>query len=278
MARIVIVEDNALVARLYENKLSAANHTVKVALDGATGFELIKEFKPHLVLLDLVLPKRSGIEIIRAIRKDWELTNVPILAYSSADESELQAARAAGATRVVSKQEVSSKNFFAQITAMLDSTRQWQIYPSNDTAAKNATLDQTADANKVKKRVLIVEDDRVILALVRNIIEKAGYETVTAEDGRAAYRILAADANFVCGIFDVQVPFISGPDLLRHMRSEKRLMRIPVMIMTADESVRVQLESISAGAAVFVPKPFERQAFESLFVGVVAKSREIATP
>lgn len=274
MAKIAIIEDNALIARLYENKLLAAGHAVKVALDGAGGLELVKEFKPHLVLLDLVLPKKPGIEVVKAMRRDYELTNVPILAYSSADELELEAARAAGATRVVSKQEVSSKDFFAQIAEMLDSTRNWQVYQSVD-AANDAAANQSA-AGKIKDRVLIVEDDAIIAKVVRGIVENLGFEAITAEDGRAAYRILAADANFVCGIFDVQVPFIKGPDLLRHMRSEKRLMRIPVMIMTAEESLRVQLEATAAGAAVFVPKPFERAAFESLFVGVTGKTRELA--
>lgn len=61
MRKIVIIEDNAIVARLYENKLLASGNTVSLALDGAEGLRLIQETKPDMVLFDLMLPGMSGI-------------------------------------------------------------------------------------------------------------------------------------------------------------------------------------------------------------------------
>ena len=127
-------------------------------------------------------------------------------------------------------------------------------------------------ANIIQGRVLIVEDDLIISNIVKSVIQKAGYEAVVTGDGGEALRILNKDANFTAGVFDIEVPKIKGTDLLRYMRTEKRLMRIPVMIMTADESVRVQLDTHEAGAAIFLPKPFERATFEKMFSLLAGKN------
>lgn len=274
MPKIVIVEDNTLIAKLYENKLLAEGHTVKVASDGASGFELIKEFKPDAVLLDLMLPGMSGIEIIRELRRNWEFTNVPILAYSGGDNDLLAAASEAGTTYIVSKNENSLKEILAHLDELLALTQNWQIYNSSNYGHEGhedepAAPEKTSPA--ADERVLIVEDDLLIVTVVKDIVEKAGYQPVVAGDGREAYRILAADSNFAAGIFDVHVPYIEGTDLVRHMRTEKRLMKIPVIIMTSEESVKIQLDSLSAGASVFLPKPFERKTFESMFKALVGE-------
>ena len=84
-------------------------------------------------------------------------------------------------------------------------------------------------------------------------------------DGQEALKLLSSEANFKATIFDVELPKIKGTDLLKYMRSEKRLQFIPVMIMTAStNSVRMQLESYEAGATFFIPKPFDRATFETL--------------
>lgn len=277
MAKIVIIEDNTLVAKLYENKLLAQGHLVRTAFDGEAGLEMIREIKPQLVLLDLIMPKMSGIEVINALRQDSELANVLIVAYSSADEQLLTDARAAGATQTFSKHEVRSKDFFQNITELLQSARNSQV-DENAAPACSETANVAKTGGHKAGRVLVVEDDKIISTVVCDIIKKLGYEVVLTEDGREAYRVLATDANFVAGVFDVQVPHIKGPDLIRHMRTEKRLMRIPTMIMTAEEALKVQLDSLAAGAAIFVPKPFERSSFESLFLALVNKNATGAQP
>lgn len=110
--------------------------------------------------------------------------------------------------------------------------------------------------NRQNRRVLVVDDDPAILRLVKTILEKENYEVVTARDGREAYKILQTDHNFTAGIFDVVMPHISGPELVRFMKTEKRLMSIPVMMMTAEQDPKLSSDSFSAGAVVFLPKPF----------------------
>lgn len=107
-----------------------------------------------------------------------------------------------------------------------------------------------------KANVLIADDDPAILRLVKAIVEKEGFNAITVRDGREAYKLLNAGEPFVAAIFDVVMPYIQGTELVRHMQSEKRLMKIPVIVMTAEQNPRLSSDSFSAGAVAFLPKPF----------------------
>jgi CheY-like chemotaxis protein len=107
-----------------------------------------------------------------------------------------------------------------------------------------------------KSQVLIADDDPAILRLVQAIVEKEGFTAVTVRDGREAFKLLNAGEPFAAAVFDVVMPYIQGTELVRHMQSEKRLMRIPVIIMTAEQNPRLSSDSFAAGAVAFLPKPF----------------------
>jgi CheY-like chemotaxis protein len=113
-----------------------------------------------------------------------------------------------------------------------------------------------AKTDENSRRILVADDDPAILRLVTTIVQKEGYEVLTARDGREAYKILQDNSDFIAAIFDVVMPHIQGPELVRYMMTEKRLMRIPVMMMTAEQNPKLPSDSFAAGAVVFLPKPF----------------------
>jgi CheY-like chemotaxis protein len=121
------------------------------------------------------------------------------------------------------------------------------------------------------RRILVADDDPAILRLVTAIVEKEGYEVVPARDGREAYKVLQSDSDFVAGIFDVVMPHIQGPELVRYMKTEKRLMKIPVMMMTAEQNPKLSSDSFSAGAVVFLPKPFTTAQLQIMLRMLIAK-------
>ena len=121
-------------------------------------------------------------------------------------------------------------------------------------------------------RILVADDDPAILRLVTAIVEKEGYTVVTARDGREAYKILQSDMDFIAGIFDVVMPHIQGPELVRYMKTEKRLMRIPVMMMTAEQNPKLSSDSFSAGAVVFLPKPFTTSQVQVMLRMLISKA------
>lgn len=106
------------------------------------------------------------------------------------------------------------------------------------------------------KRILIADDDPVIRRLVESVVRQQGYTPVTVSDGREACRMLRDDADFKAAILDMSMPYLQGIDLIRYMRTEKRLMRIPVLLVTAEPDIKLLADSLSAGATAFLPKPF----------------------
>lgn len=120
-------------------------------------------------------------------------------------------------------------------------------------------------------RILVADDDPAILRLVATILEKENYSVVTARDGKEAYRILQTDPNFTAAILDVVMPHISGPELVRYMKTETQLMHIPVMMMTAEQDPKLSSDSFSAGAVVFLPKPFTTAQLEIMLQMLIGK-------
>ena len=123
-------------------------------------------------------------------------------------------------------------------------------------------------------RVLIADDDPVILDIVQTLVEGEGHEAVTAQDGRDAYRILHKDSDFRAVIFDMVMPHLEGSDLLHQMQTEKRLSRIPVIIMSSSDDLKMLSEGIRAGAVAFVPKPFTPDQMRNVLRLITLKDGE----
>src|SRR5882762_5325458 len=129
------------------------------------------------------------------------------------------------------------------------------------------------------RRVLVADDDPVMRHLVTTILKQREYEVVVARDGREAYRILQTDSKFSAAIFDMTMPFLEGLDLIRYMKSEKRLMTIPIMMISAEQDLKLMASSFSAGAMAFLPKPFTPDQLQSalrMLLGHMSANRRAA--
>jgi CheY-like chemotaxis protein len=69
------------------------------------------------------------------------------------------------------------------------------------------------------------------------------------------------------------MPHIQGPELVRYMKTEKKLMKIPVMMMTAEQNPKLSSDSFAAGAVVFLPKPFTTSQLQVMLRMLISKSR-----
>ena len=124
------------------------------------------------------------------------------------------------------------------------------------------------------RRVLVADDDPVIRHLVTNIVRLEGYTPVVVNDGREAFRVLQHDADFMAAIFDMMMPHLEGIDVIRQMQTEKRLMRIPVMMITSEPDLKLLSASFAAGAAIFLPKPFTTAQLQTTLRMLVSKNAE----
>jgi len=124
-----------------------------------------------------------------------------------------------------------------------------------------------------KGRVLVADDDPAILKLIKMILEREGYEVVGARDGKEAYKALQDNKDFTAAVFDVVMPHIAGPELVRFMKTEKRFMNIPVMMMTAEQDPKLSRDSFAAGAVVFLPKPFTNAQLQTMLRMLIGKAK-----
>ncbi len=105
--------------------------------------------------------------------------------------------------------------------------------------------------------ILLVEDDALGRELIETILRHAGYEVTSVGDGARAL-VLASQANFSLLLVDVRLPGISGPEMVRHLRSAGgRLGRVPILALTADALPEQRDECFRAGMNDFITKPVE---------------------
>ena len=89
MKKILYVEDDVLIARLYSEKLTAAGFEVAVAQDGLAAVQRLREFTPDLVVLDLLMPKLTGVDVLKFMRQQPALKNTRIIVFSNSFLSNL---------------------------------------------------------------------------------------------------------------------------------------------------------------------------------------------
>jgi len=96
--KILLIEDEQLMIELLERKLNQEGYEVSVARDGVEGLEKMREEKPDLILLDIIMPKMGGFEVMEEINKDVELKKIPVIVISNSGQPvELDRAQRLGA-------------------------------------------------------------------------------------------------------------------------------------------------------------------------------------
>jgi len=110
MKKVLIIEDNQLVANIYANRFKVEGFQVKIAPDGQAGLDLVRNFRPDAVILDLMLPRMTGVDLMKNIRAEPGLELLPVIVFSDAYEtSMMQQACKAGATKCLSKEHSTPK-------------------------------------------------------------------------------------------------------------------------------------------------------------------------
>ena len=144
MKKILIIEDDQIVANIYRNKFSIEGYQVEIAHDGEAGLETIRSFRPDAVVLDLMLPKMTGVDLMKKVRSEADFQKLPIIVFSNTYLTNMvQEAWKAGATKCLSKANCSPKQ-------LLDVVR--GTFSSNGAAAsdaKSAAASKFADVKHV---------------------------------------------------------------------------------------------------------------------------------
>lgn len=120
--KILLVEDDQILAKLYQTKLQREGFETDIAYDGQEGLDKMKTFRPDLVILDLIMPKVDGLAFLARIKEDSEAVKkaAPILVLSNlGQESDIKKAMGLGATSFFIKADISLSQMVEKVKEYL---------------------------------------------------------------------------------------------------------------------------------------------------------------
>jgi DNA-binding response OmpR family regulator len=108
LTRILIIEDDPIIAHIYRTRLENEAYAVETCNDGRIGLDHVREFDPHAILLDLMLPTMNGIEFVKKLRAQIKFASVPVVVFTNAYlPNMIKEATSAGASQVYNKATVT---------------------------------------------------------------------------------------------------------------------------------------------------------------------------
>ena len=111
MKTVLIIDDNPVITSIYRGKLAAEHLHTEIAGNGEEGLEMLDRCKPDVVLLDLMLPKVNGMDVLRRIRARPEYKSLPVIVFSNSYSADvMQQAWGFGATDVLHKSSTTPRN------------------------------------------------------------------------------------------------------------------------------------------------------------------------
>ena len=253
MKTIVVVEDQPVLAAAYRNKFRGEGFNVEVALDGEQGLELITRIKPDLVLLDMHLPKLSGLELLKTVRSNPALQAMPVIVFSNLTKpGAIEEAWDAGATLVLSKFNTSPKRVLESVNATLAaSSTETQNMPVTSTQSSSGQARQAPKSDSAGQ-ILLVEDNSDLNTLLAFLLCQAGHQVTGVRRNADALQQIHAQSFdlFLLGRSDLDGGALSLCKQLRQSHHGK-----PIIIYSTAALFSEQQEGLRAGATAYLVKP-----------------------
>lgn len=245
--RILVVDDDLSFRRLVEKEFKPMGYTVRTAGDGETALDILDVFRPHIVILDLLLPKMDGFEVAKKIKQKIGFQSVHILMVTAVyiDEEDIKRAARGGADGYYFKPDLilTKPVHIKELKEVIESMRK-------------EDADFQIKLPKEKDTVLIIDDDEKNRKILKMRLLSENFNVKEAEDGYKGLKMLEEE-NCDIVLLDVKMPGMSGIDLLSEIK--KREIEIPVMMMTAYGSESIAVEAFKKGAEDYLIKPFDTQ-------------------
>ena len=120
MAKILIVEDDPLMRRLYQKIFTFEKYEVEMAEDGEEGLDKARKSKPTLILLDIMMPKMNGLQVLEKLKADPDLKKIPVVMLTNlAGQKDAETALAKGAVKYIVKSEYEPKQVADMVKGVL---------------------------------------------------------------------------------------------------------------------------------------------------------------
>lgn len=272
MTKILFVEDDPFISEIYTKKFETSGFEVVPALTGRDALKKAAEGAYDLVMLDMVIPEVSGMDVLKTIRTDKAYDpNLKIVVFSNlSGPQERQDALAAGANGFISKTDFTPSEVVNEVRRYLDQfasqAKHADAAPAS-TPVDTASVADTLPEPGTEKRILLIEDEPVFVEMFGKALRDLGYAVVTERDGKSGLdRALAGSFDLV--ITDHLLPSMNGKAIIEALKSDERAKGLPVFLLTAsleEEEVK-ELEASGAVKRSFL----KTKVTPSEFAGIVS--------
>ena len=243
MAKILVVDDEQMFCDLLRAVLGRHGHEVITVMSGADALEQFTRHRPHMTLLDLIMPGMNGIEVLKQIRAVDPKASVIMLTGGGTDELE-DRARELGVTDFLRK-GLSLKSLMGALDRVLAQPGQ----PAPETPAKGPSGEPLPGDS-----ILVVDDEPAIRDLLWQFLTDRGYRVRTAQDGVEALAQVKQEPPRVV-ILDLYMPRMNGVEVLRELQRQNYMGA--VIALSANKDTPLLKEMVTLGAVDSIGKPID---------------------
>lgn len=217
--KILIIEDETILGELLLQKLNEEGYETLWEVDGEAGLRKMYEIIPDMVLLDIVMPKKDGYEVLEAMRQDDALKQVSVIVISNSGQPlEIKRIVELGVRDYIVKAQFSPAEVLAKVRKYLDSAAPVEKAPS-------------AQQESSGVKILIVEDDPFLSSIASVRLKQEGYNVSVATDGAQALSLIEKEIPDLV-LLDIVMPGINGFDVLKAIKADERYTKVSVIMFS----------------------------------------------
>lgn len=222
--KILIIEDENALADVLEAKLKKEGYEVSVAYDGEDGYQRIKESSPDLILLDIVMPKMDGYEVMEKLNEDN--IKIPIIIISNSGQPvEIEKTKKLGAIDHLIKTQFDPDEVVKKVNKHLGS--------GTETEEDSVKPREEEGVEKLGYKILLVEDDSFLRDICAKKLSKEGFTVFEAIDGEQALKDIEKIIPDIV-LLDIILPAIDGFGVLEKIKASKnaKIKKVPIIMLS----------------------------------------------
>ena len=255
---LLIVEDEKVMRDNLATMLTEQGLEVVTAENGEQALELIRSHRIDGMLLDLILPGISGLELLEAIAAEAELQQPPVIIYSAKDIDTEERQKLNHYTHTLIKKNGNDQELL--LYSMIQN-----IFPPTIRSEEATTEVSNTHYESLKgKKVLLVDDDTRNLFAVSLLLKEAEMPVVMAENGQKALDILAEDGGINIVLMDIMMPVMDGYEAIANIRKQPPFAHLPIIAVTANAMEQDREKCLKVGANDHLAKPVNKEALFSM--------------
>jgi CheY-like chemotaxis protein len=261
LKKLLIVEDNEKHNEAIRELIGNGDVKCYSAFSGTEAYAMLCAEDYDCVVVDLGLPDMSGFDLLEKIKANSDLKKVPIIVYTGRDLSKEETKILNKlANTVVLKTADSQERLLDETTLFLHRVEARLPKEKQNIIRK---LHKTDEILKNRK-VLVVDDDIRNIYSLTNVLEEEGLECLTAENGKAALKILNENPGIDMVLMDVMMPEMDGYEATREIRKIDKLSKMPIIALTAKAMKGDREKCLEAGMSDYITKPVNIEQLLSL--------------